>query len=340
MKAAHFDGPGIVKLGEFPNPEPPPGWVRIGVSSVGICGSDLHLLQGHNFPNEGMRPGHELAGFIESTGDGVSLASGELVSVEPLLGCGHCFSCDTGFRNRCVDFRIFGLHEPGGIAEYVNVPADLVYPLPRTLDPQIGALCEPMAVVCRGLRLGRVGIGSRVAVMGAGSIGLLSVLAAKATGASEVYVTARYPRQAELARHFGADGVFDGGKSLFKAVGSSHIDVAIETVGGTASTLREACRIVRPGGAIVMLGIFDGDVAIPGYEFATRELSMYGSSCYARDIAERDFGAAVRMVTRLADRLAPLNTHTFGLDQVARAFATAADKSQGAIKVQIGPRAA
>ncbi len=337
MKAAHFNGPGIIELSQYDIIEPPPGWVRIQVASVGICGTDLHLLQAHNFPNEGMRPGHELAGYVDVAGDDVEFKFGEQVSVEPLLGCDSCFSCHTGHRNRCSDFRVFGVHEPGGIAEYINVPAELVYGLPKTLDPKIGALCEPMAVVVRGVRRGRVGIGSRVAVLGAGSIGLLAIVAARSAGATDVYATARYPRQAELAKAMGATQVFSSGKELLKELGNQHIDVALETVGGSADTIAESCRLVRPGGAIVMLGIFDGNTEVPGYEFAVRELSMFGSSCYARDETEGDFSTACKLVVQHEALLKPLNSHTFSLDQVQDAFATAADKSKGAIKIQIVP---
>ncbi len=337
MKAAHFNGPGVIELGQFDLIDPLPGWVRIQVASTGICGTDLHILQAHNFPNEGMRPGHELAGYVDAVGDGVELGFGEQVSVEPLLGCDACFSCNTGHRNRCSDFRVFGVHEPGGMAEYVNVPADLVYGLPRTLDPTIGALCEPMAVVVRGIRRGRVGIGSRVAILGAGSVGLLSILVARHAGATEVFATARYPRQAELAKAMGATRVFSSGEELLNELGNQHIDVALETVGGTADTIAESCRVVRSGGAIVMLGIFDGNTEVPGHEFAVRELSMFGSSCYARDETEGDFTTACKLVVQHEATLKPLISHTFSLDQVQEAFATAADKSKGAIKIQVVP---
>lgn len=340
MRAATFMGPGKVGLAEYAAEEPRPGWVRIAVSAVGICGSDLHLMAAHVFPNEGMRPGHELSGFIDALGDGVTgFETGQLVTAEPLMGCESCYHCRHGYRNRCPDFNIFGLHSPGAIAEYFNVPADLVFPLDRSLDVSVAALVEPMAVSYRGVRLGKVQIGDRVAVIGSGTIGLMAILAAKEAGAAEIHATARYPKQAELARLLGADHVHANGQDLLAAVGNQHIDVAVETVGGTGDTIAESVRLARPGGMVVMLGIFEGNAGVPGFEFAVRELTLVGSSCYGRERPEADFGSAIRIVQQNRTPLAELVTHRFGLDQVPAAFATAADKTSGSVKVQIMPRA-
>lgn len=337
MRAVTFGGPNIMNLKEYQTPEPQPGWVRMKVSAVGICGSDIHLLHATNFNNEGMRPGHEMAGIIDAVGDGVHLSSGELISVEPLMGCSTCFSCSTGHLNRCSDFRIFGVHEAGAMADFINVPAELAFTLPANMDHEVAALCEPMAVVCRGVRIGKIQLGSRVAVLGAGTLGLLSILAAKASGATEIYATARYPKQKELAQLYGATQVFNSGDELLSAVGDKHIDVTLETVGGHANTLEEACKLTRPGGDIVIMGIYDGHAGLPGFLFATRELSMHGSSCYAHDNTETDFAVGTRLVAAHRDVLGHMITHRFSLDQADQAFAAAADKTSGSIKVALIP---
>ena len=337
MRAVTFAGPNIMTLRNYQRPEPQPGWIRIKVSSVGICGSDLHLLHATSFDNDGMRPGHEMAGIIDTVGDNVTLKTGQLISVEPLMGCETCFSCSTGHLNRCSDFRIFGVHKPGAMADFINVPAELAYSLPQNLDHGVASLCEPMAVVCRGVRLGHIQLGSRVAILGSGSIGLLSILAAKTAGASEIFVTSRYPKQAELARLYGATEVFANGNDLLQALGDKHIDVTLETVGGTANTLEEACAFTRPGGDIVIMGIYEGNTGLPGYSFATKELSLHGSSCYAHDSTESDFAVATRLVSANAEVLKHMITHKFHLDQAQLAFETAADKSKGSIKVTILP---
>lgn len=337
MKATVFTGPNGVSVAEYVKEDPPPGWVRIGISAAGICGSDLHFLAAHSFPNQGMRPGHEVAGFVDAVGDGAAIDTGTHVTVEPLMGCGTCRPCNTRLPNRCRDFRIFGVTDPGGLAEYLNVPADTLHAMPADLESAVAALSEPMAVCCRGVRRGEVRFGDRVAILGAGAVGLLSIVAAKAAGASEVLVSARYPRQAELASLVGATRVFSSGAALLDAAGNEHIDVVMETVGGTANTLTEAVRVVRPGGRIVMLGIFDKKASLPGMEFAVRELTLTGSSCYANDSEVGDFAMATALVRRHRDVLAELVSHRFSLDQVRQAFHTAMDKSAGAIKVQVMP---
>lgn len=336
MKAAEFLGPGRIGISECDVPEPRPGWVRVNVSAVGICGTDLHLLGGF-MGSEGLRPGHEIAGIIDATGDGVEIAHGVKVAVEPITACGACFHCGTGHPNRCPDNRIFGVTTRGGMADYVTVPATCLHLLPDDLDDNVAALSEPMAVCVRAVRSGGVGVGDRVAVLGAGTIGLLSILVARSAGAGEVFATARYPRQAELAKALGADRVYASADHMLDDLGDQLIDVVIETVGGRAETLTEAVGVARAGATIVMVGVFEDSPSIPGLGFMAKELTLRGSNCYAHDGRVGDFRLATELVDRHRDLLPDLISHRFALDQVAEAFAAAADKSAGAIKVQVIP---
>lgn len=337
MKAAVFDETGELALVERNLPDPKPGWVRLAVTAVGICGSDLNLLYGQRGTSRGVQPGHEVAGIIDAVGDGVALASGAHVVLEPVIGCGSCRYCRTGLHNLCPEMRICGFMRPGGMAEFLTVPADALYATPHGIPAHIAALTEPMAVCVRGVRLARLGLGERVAILGAGSIGLLTILAARAAGAAEVSITARHPHQQALAHALGADAVFASGAELLDAVGTQHVDVVIETVGGHADTLGESMRIVRNGGRIVMLGVFDRPPALPAFEFFQKELTLAASNCYGRECHQSDFSIAVSLVAHHRDRLEPLVTHRFKLDEVARAFATAADKTTHSIKVQVQP---
>jgi L-iditol 2-dehydrogenase len=287
--------------------------------------------------SKGVQPGHEVAGIVDAVGDGVTLPTGTPVALEPLLGCGQCRNCRMGLHNLCVQVRLCGFTRPGGMAEFLTVPADALYVMPTDLAPHIAALSEPMAVCVRGVRLARLDLGERVAILGAGSIGLLTILAARAAGAGEILITARHPHQQALARALGADAVFDSGKALLDAVGPQHVDVVLETVGGQADTLGESVRIARSGGRIVMLGVFEGDAALPAFAFFQKELSLHASNCYGRECHHTDFGLATDLVARHRDRLEPVVSHRFKLDQIADAFATAADKSTHSIKVQVQP---
>lgn len=336
MQAAIIRRRGIIEITDQPVPEPPPGCVRLATGVVGICGSDLHLLDGRLADPAGLQPGHEVAGTIDAVGDGVQLVVGTRVVLEPIHGCGTCFQCRTGRHNLCETGRIFGVTAPGGMAEFLTVPAQCLHVLPPEIDFELGALAEPLAVAVRAVRLGAVGPGDRVAVLGAGTVGLMSVLAASAAGAAEVLVTARYPRQAELAMSLGAGVTFADAAALIKA-GCGAADVVIETVGGQAETMSESVATARRGGRIIMLGVFDGAPALPARSFMQKELTLLGSSCYGRERIVGDFALATRLVGRHQRELRPLVTHRFKLDQVGQAYATAANKTVGAIKVQMSP---
>ena len=337
MKMAVYSGIGAIGMREQDLPDPEPGWVRVAVSSAGICGTDLHIYHAALGDPAGMQPGHEIAGWIHAAGDGTHMETGSHVAVEPLLGCGGCHPCRVGKANLCSDVRLFGIALPGGLAEYICVPESLVHPLPADLGPAAAGLTEPMAVCVRGARIGRISMGDRVAIIGAGSIGLLSILTARHAGASEVLIVARHPHQQELARSLGADHVFPSTEALLEEVGDQHADVVVETVGGSADTLSESVQVARTGGHISLLGVFSGNPALPGLPFFFKELTLSASNCYSREMELGDFALGAQLAAAHADLLEPVVTHTFALDEVARAFATADDKSTRSIKVQIRP---
>ena len=328
MRAAIWSSEGTLSVEERPVPEPKPGWVRVRVAAVGICGTDLHFFSG-GFPSpKGLLPGHEVGGTIDAIGDGVTgVEVGTAVAVEPLSGCGVCVQCATGDDNRCAKRTLYGVTGRGGMADYMTIPANRVYPLGAGLDPHDGALAEPLAVCVRGVRLGGIQPGDRVAILGAGTIGLVSVLAARAAGASEVHVSARHESQRRLAASFGAMELDPSKLGTFDAV--------IETVGGSADTLSDAVHLARPGGVVVALGVFEKPVQFDAFDLCTREIRVAGSNCYGHAGARRDFDIALGLLREHRDALRTLVTHTFALESVNDAFATAADKSTGSIKVRI-----
>lgn len=337
MRAAVFGETGQISVIERDVVEPRPGWVRLAVSAVGICGSDLNLLYAHGDQSRGVQPGHEIAGVVDAVGDGVTVARGSMVTVEPLIGCGLCNHCRRGAHNLCPTVKLCGFTRPGGMAELVNVPADTLYVMPSSLPATVAALAEPMAVCVRGVRLAGIGLGETVAVLGAGSIGLLTILVARLAGAREVLVTARYPRQRELAGALGATAIFESSDALLQAVGDQHVDVVVETVGGHADTLTEAVKVARHGGRILMLGVFEGATPLPAFDFFRKELVLRSSNCYGRERRHGDFAVASRLIEAYRSDVEPLITHRFKLDQVAEAFATAANKNTNSIKVQVEP---
>jgi threonine dehydrogenase-like Zn-dependent dehydrogenase len=341
MRAAQARGRERIEIASVPIPEPGPGEVRVRLLACGICGSDLHFYHG-GFWAPGTTPGHEMAGEIDALGDGVSgLATGDRVALEPFHTCGACEECAAGQPVRCRALRILGIHCGGGLAEFVTVQAHRAFPVPADLDPRIAALAEPMAVVVHGLRRGRLARGERVLVLGAGSIGLVATLAARELGAGEVFVTARHPHQAELAASLGATRVLredEADESGIQALAREvPIDLVVETVGGSADTLKLATHAIRPGGRVCVLGLFFAPVPVEPMLLLLKEASLIWSNCYARSPGETDFATATRLVASRREALAPLLTHGVALGEASRAFALASDKKSGAVKVSVLP---
>ena len=344
MRAACVRGRGEIEIARVPIPEPGPGEVRVAVEACGICGSDLHLF-GSGFFAPGITPGHEAAGRIDALGPGVAgVAGGMRVAVEPMRGCGACASCRRGQYSICRGARLHGVHLPGGLAEYIVVPADRVHRLPADLDPQLAALAEPMAVVVHALLRGNLAAGQRVLVLGAGSVGLLTLAAARRLGAAEVWITARHPHQALRARALGATRVLGEAEAeplALEAIGrEAPFDLVVETVGGQADTLRAASAAVRPGGTISVIGLFLGGAPIDPFGLMLKEVTMAWSYCYgvrAAGAGRSDFAHAIDVIAAERDALAALVTHRFPLEQIARGFEVASDRRGGAIKVSINP---
>lgn len=341
MRAAYCTAAGEFEIREVPVPTPGPQEVLLRVRSCGVCGSDLHWFHGL-FPPPVVCPGHEIAAEVVACGPEVqAIRAGDRVALEPLRVCGICPPCRVGQYQVCQQLQILGLSCDGGFAEYVTIPAARVYRLPETLDFTTGALAEPAAVCVHGVRLARVSVGDRVLVLGAGTIGLLSVLAARAAGATEVVVTARYQHQARMARQLGATLVFSPGpeeNSEFAAFfRNCPADVVIETVGGQSASIETALTAVRPRGTLVVLGVFTRAVTFNALLLVTKEVRVVGSLTYGRHRDRADFDDALQILAAHREQARQLVTHRFALDAIQTAFDIAADKQTGAIKVAVVP---
>ena len=311
------------------------------VRACGVCGTDLHLHDlGLYAP--GVTPGHEIAGEVDALGPGVEgLAPGDPVVVEPLHSCGACRACREGRDAICPDGAIYGLNRDGGFAEHALVPARRVFRAPADLPMAVAALAEPLAVAIHGLRRGGFEAGQRILVLGAGPVGLATVAAARFLGAGPVWASARYPHQAERARRLGAARVLGEAEAAPAALGrlpeAERPDLVMETVGGHADTLGAAVAALRPGGVISVLGLFMQDVALPSFPLVRKEVTLAWSNCYVHTREHADFEDAVALLDAERERLASLATHSVPLDEIPRAYALAADKRSGVIKVTVQP---
>ncbi len=326
---------------ERPLPEPGPGQVRLRITACGICGSDDHLRSAGLYP-PGRVPGHEFAGVVDRLGEGVGgWSEGDAVAVEPFHSCGACRDCRAGRDPLCAEARLLGLGADGGMADYAVAPARRLFRLPPELPAPVAALAEPTAVAVHGLRRGGLAAGQRVLVLGSGSVGLVTLLAARALGAGETWVTARHPHQAELARTLGASRVLCEAEAdlagLAAQAAETPFDLVVETVGGRADTLRLAGAAVRPAGSVSVLGFFTGPVQLDPLPLLMKEATLAWSYCYHHGEPGADFGDAVRILGDERELAARLVTHDVPLDQGPRAFDLAADRKAGAVKVSVRP---
>ena len=333
MKAAFVTGKETIEVREVDNPEPGPGEVLVRVRGCGICGTDLHFYHGSIPGASSVPPGHEYAGEIAALGEGVSgFETGQRVVIEPVRYCGQCAYCRTGQYQICRKRQLGGATVPGAMAEYVPVPVYGLYPLPEALDFELGALAEPLAVAVHGLHTVDLSIGEKVLVMGSGTIGLMSVLAARAAGAGEIIATYRHDHQGEAALAAGATRVVRDGET--GGLEREGIDVIVETVGGAAPTLSQALSIVRPGGRVSVLGVFTQASQINALVLMLKEVRIVGGITYCRPGMRSDFDVALQILATDPERARAIITHRFSLDEASEAFATASDKSSRCLKVQ------
>ena len=337
MQAAFCRGAGNVVLDDVERPTPEVGEVVVRVRNCGICGSDLHWYH-DQMMIPSVCPGHEIAGEVADVGAGVtSLKAGDAVALEGIASCGRCRYCAIGEYQRCPRVRVVGITIPGGFAEYVKMPAPHCFRVPAGVDFATAALSEPLGVAVHGVRLAGLEIGQRVAILGAGTIGLMAVVAARAGGAGEVIVVARRPQQKAAALALGADRVVadDDPKGIGGDI-DAPIDLVVETVGGSADTLDTAVAACRPGGTICILGAFTRSPTFPALLVLAKELRLIGSFVYGRAGARADFDIVLDILRRQGRHIAEtVITHRVPLAEIARGFRTAADKTTGAIKVTI-----
>lgn len=327
---------GRVEVVEGPCCDPAHGEVRVAVQRCGICGSDLHWFLGRQMLPP-VCPGHEMSGIVDAVGAGVSgVREGDRVTVEPLVRCGECTLCRRGDYHLCARLQIPGLTAPGGMASSLVVPAYSLFTLPDSIDFELGALAEPTAVTVHALRLANVGSGSRVLILGAGTIGLLTAAAARHLGAEHVSITARHEHQREAALRLGCDEVLTPDSACDV---SGHPGAVIETVGGTASTLDDAVSVVARGGSVIVVGLFEQPPAFNPLTFIMKEVRIVGSMVYNRKAGRADFDIALEILTDHRSQLRPLVTHVVPLKDAQVAFETAADKKSGAVKVMLDPTA-
>lgn len=255
MKAAVYPGAGKpLALETLPDPEPGPDDVVIKVQRCGICGTDLHMTEGHQwqFP-AGCVLGHEYAGEIVEVGSNVTgFKKGDLITALPSRGCGHCEACYRG--NLALCHNTLGVM--GGYAELMSIPTSVAIKLPSTLSATDGALIEPLAVGLYGIRMSHIQPGDRVLVLGAGSVALCTIYWARRLGAGRIVAVSRSQRRAAMALDMGADAFVQYGDNevgeVVEALGGQP-DIVFECVGNPGFVMK-GIQHVREFGQVISMG--------------------------------------------------------------------------------------
>jgi len=343
MTAAVLHGARDVRVEPHPRPELGPGQALVRVRRVGMCGSDLHYFR-HGYcagfvPTRPFVLGHELSGEVAAVaGDMGGLAVGRRVAVNPARACGACDACRGGRRNLCPRTIMLGSASTrpptdGAFAELVAVRADQCHALPDALDDGAGAMIEPLAVALHAVRRAGALAGRSVLVAGAGTIGLLAAMTARALGAARVVSSDMAAARREQALRLRADAALDPAApdlaGRVRELAGDGFDVVIEAAGAPAS-LRRAFELVRPGGTIVQVGTLGSeDVPLPANQLMNREVQLVGSFRYG-DV----FDDAIALAAHGTVKLAELVSEVFPLQAAARALERAGDTAS-VIKVQI-----
>jgi threonine dehydrogenase-like Zn-dependent dehydrogenase len=355
MKAAFFYGGEDIRLADVPDPVPGPGEALVRVKAAGICGSDLHGYRDPRriWPGLGIpyMTGHELAGEIAALGPDVSdLIVGQRVCVEPrhLVGCGRCRWCRRGDYHLCPDLgtekgkKVYST----GFAEYSLEPANKLYPLPDHVPEAEATLLDVYSCAVHALHLARINISQTIVVVGAGPIGLTALEIFKISGVAQVIVCDINDHSLETASRLGADHVINshGADSVEAVRDMTHgngADLVIEAVGGTAPTFSSDIKMAGRGGTVLVMGSYGGPQSINPDDVQVKEICVRWSWSYALWEGVSEYQICLNLLATGKLKAKEYITHTFPLDKILEAFATADNKKQSnAMKVIIQPQAA
>ncbi len=321
MKAAILHGPRDLRVESSTRPEVRGDEVLVRVTVAGLCGTDYRIWSGDRPVAYPRVMGHEFVGRVEMIGAGVTrVAPGGHVAVEPNYSCGTCPLCWEGNKNLCLARTAVGIDVDGCFAELVRVPARCCWPAPAGVADEDLVLTEPLAVAVRAVGRADVRSGETVAIVGAGTLGLLAVQVARGHGA-RILVVSRTARRFALARDLGAeathtveDGPLDARARAFS--GREGVDCVIETA-GTAEAVNHALALVRPGGRLILTGLPHESTPVEFFSVVRREITILGSMIY-----QDEFSEAMRLVADGTVKTRPLVSHRFPLDAIGDAFVT------------------
>lgn len=343
MRAVVLTEPYRFSTVERDRPTPAPGEALLRVRAVGICGSDLHAYHGRQpFLTYPRVLGHEVAAEVVALGESAQaeaisrgISIGSRVCVDLVINCGTCYPCRVGRPNCCVNIQVMGVHVDGGFADYLTAPISRLYPIPDEISDDEAALIEPLTIGCQAIGRGEVAAGETVLVIGAGPIGLVSLLAAKARGA-RIIISDLIDSRLALARKLGAEKTVNTStENLLEAVTAfTHgegANVVVEAVGIPATVL-SSIEAVSSAGRVVLLGLGQRPVEIVPTTLIRKEIDIRASRMNSRRFPE-----ALDLVARARLPLADLITHRMSLAEASQAFELLSAKPDETCKIVLRP---
>lgn len=315
MKAAVISSPGTVAVTTADDPTPGPRDVVVAVSACGLCGTDLHILEGEFAPNLPLVPGHEFAGEVVGVGHQVrELAIGARVAVDPSLYCHECYYCRLGRNNLCERWGAIGVTTSGAAAEFVAVPAANCVVLPEHVRTEDASLIEPLSCALRGYDVLRSQLGSHVLIYGSGTMGLMMLELAKRTGAASVDIVDVNEDRLATARQLGCSNAAASPAEIERPRGW---DLVVDAT-GNQKAIQDGLDRVGKGGVFLQFGVSDYDAraVISPYKIYNQEITITGSMAVLHSYeraAELFAGGVLDPAVFISDRL-PLDRYVDALD--------------------------
>ncbi|MEV4568155.1 galactitol-1-phosphate 5-dehydrogenase [Nonomuraea sp. NPDC049419] len=344
MQAAVLHAPGDIRVEQVPVPEPGPDEALVRVAACGVCGSDIsRMLQpgiAYHFP---IICGHEFSGHVVRLGANLAaegkVREGDLVTVPPLIPCRTCGPCTQGHFSLCKKYGYFGSRRDGAYAQYVTVPAGNLMVLPADLDPRAAAMMDPAAIALHALWRTNMRGGRRVAVVGAGPIGLFAVQWARLAGASEVLAIELNEQKAAMATEAGATHTATSAQAAAEVAGEGY-DIVIESA-GVPATIDQAVALAGRHGEAVFIGIPHDPVVLPESTFSSflrREVTLHGAwNSFSAPFPGDEWRTAARALASGELAWKFMITHELGLDALPETMTALGERSIFSSKVLFLP---